>query len=52
VHEAGFSPYKPQIAADQRAIPTLTVVDDTFDKERDAMAAYIAQANAWMAWRR
>jgi len=52
VHEAGFSPYKPDVAPDQRAIPTLTVVDDTFDKHRDAMAAYIALANAWMARRR
>lgn len=51
VHEAGFGVFKPAIAPDQRAIPTITVVDDTFDKEREAMAAYIAQAKAWMARR-
>jgi len=47
VHEAGFSQYEPQIAADQRAIPTLTVVDDTFTRNRQAMADYIASAKAW-----
>lgn len=51
VHEAGFGVYKPEIAGDQRAIPTITVVDDTFDKERDAMADYIRQAKQWMARR-
>lgn len=47
VHEAGFGHYKPDIAADQRAIPTITIVDDTFDKEQATMESYIAQAKAW-----
>jgi len=47
VHEAGFGQYEPQITADQRAIPTLTVVDDTFTRNRQAMADYIASAKAW-----
>jgi hypothetical protein len=47
VHEAGFGKYEPKIAADQRAIPTLTVVDDTFTKHRQAMADYIASAKSW-----
>lgn len=47
VHEAGFGEYEPKIAADQRAIPTLTVVDDTFTRHRQAMADYIAAAKSW-----
>jgi hypothetical protein len=47
VHEAGFARYEPGIAAAQRAIPTLTVVDDTFTQNRQAMADYIARARAW-----
>ncbi|MEA1652733.1 hypothetical protein UAJ10_27430 [Nitrospirillum sp. BR 11164] len=52
VHEAGFGTYKPEIPPHQRAIPTITVVDDTFDKERAAMADYIKQAKAWGEARR
>ena len=51
VHEAGFGDYSPDVAADQRAIPTLTIVDDTFTEHLDAMAAYIGQAKCWMAAR-
>lgn len=51
VHEAGFSAFRPDFPLDQRAIPTLTVVDDTFDQHRDAMAAFIARAKLWMAAR-
>jgi hypothetical protein len=47
VHEAGFGAYEAGISAEQRAIPTLTVVDDTFARNRDAMAAYIARAKTW-----
>src|SRR5581483_7242862 len=47
VHEAGFGKYVAEIAATQRAIPTLTVVDDTFTRHREAMADYIAQAKRW-----
>jgi hypothetical protein len=47
VHEAGFGVYQGEIAPEQRAIPTLTVVDDTFTRNRRAMAAYIAEAKAW-----
>jgi hypothetical protein len=52
VHEAGFQRYKPEIADTQRAIPTLTIVDDTFSKQRDAMSAYIEQARKWAARKR
>ena len=48
VHEAGFSLYDQEIKPDQRAIPTLTVVDDTFSTHRQAMADYIAGARRWM----
>ena len=51
VHEAGFGVYSPEIDVDQRAIPTLTIVDDTFTDHRDGMAAYIEQAKSWMAAR-
>jgi hypothetical protein len=47
VHEAGFGRYEPQISPAQRAIPTLTVVDDTFSQNRAAMADYIARAKQW-----
>jgi hypothetical protein len=47
VHEAGFGAYEAEIAPEQRAIPTLTVVDDTFPRNRRAMAAYIARARSW-----
>jgi hypothetical protein len=45
VHEAGFGTFDPQtlmLRAD--AIPTLNVVDDTFSKHRDVMAAVIRKA--------
>ncbi|MEO5817542.1 MAG: hypothetical protein ABIT20_19900 [Gemmatimonadaceae bacterium] len=45
VHEAGFGTFNPQtlmLRAD--AIPTLNVVDDTFTKHRDVMAAVIRKA--------
>ena len=51
VHEAGFGTYAPAIAPGQRAIPTLTVVDDTFTKHREAMAAYIAAAKSGLTGR-
>ena len=51
VHEAGFGVYSPEIDVDQRAIPTLTIVDDTFTDHRDGMAAYIEQAKSVMAAR-
>lgn len=45
LHESGFARFDPKIvAADTLVIPTLTVVDDTFDKYRDVMADLISQA--------
>ena len=52
VHEAGFTRYKPDIAPAQRAIPTLSIVDDTFSQQREAMSAYIAQAKKWRQTKR
>jgi hypothetical protein len=52
VHEAGFGHYKPDIAPNQRAIPTITIVDDTFSTQREAMSAYIAQAKKRAAAKR
>jgi len=52
VHEAGFGRYKPDIAPHQRAIPTLTIVDDTFTKYRSEMSAYILQAKRWVPAKR
>jgi hypothetical protein len=52
VHEAGFGNYKPDIALNQRAIPTITIVDDTFSTQREAMSAYIAQAKKRAAAKR
>jgi hypothetical protein len=46
VHEAGFGHFKPDIKSDQRAIPTLTIVDDTYDQQREAMRTYIAAAKS------
>jgi hypothetical protein len=51
VHEAGFGAFNPRIEPGQRAIPTISIVDDTFAHERAAMAAYIAEAKAWDAAR-
>ena len=45
LHESGFAKFDPKIVpADTLIIPTITVVDDTFDKYRDVMADLIAQA--------
>lgn len=45
VHESGFGRFNPQtLDLDPEEIPTITVVDDTFDKYRDLMAAVIAAA--------
>jgi hypothetical protein len=49
VHESGFSPWDATtLSLTQRdgLIPTLMVVDDTFTKHRDAMAAIIAKAKS------
>lgn len=53
VHESGFSHFRPSVARDQLVIPTITIVDDTFDKYRDVMAQVIQQAKAWtgMNWK-
>jgi hypothetical protein len=47
VHESGFAQFDPQVGKGQFSIPTITVVDDTFDKYRDVMAEVIAGAKAW-----
>lgn len=50
VHESGFSPWDAatlSLAQRDGLIPTLMVVDDTFTKYRDAMAAVIAKAKSW-----
>jgi hypothetical protein len=47
VHESGFGRFDPQVRKGQFSIPTITVVDDTFDKYRDVMAEVIAGAKAW-----
>jgi hypothetical protein len=45
VHEHGFSRFDPESPAEgSAAIPTITVVDDTFDKHRDVMAEVISRA--------
>lgn len=45
VHESGFSHFDPQtLSLDPQQIPTITVVDDTFDRYRDVMAEIIARA--------
>jgi hypothetical protein len=47
VHEWGFGKFNPDtLGLSQTAIPTLQVVDDTFTKYRDTMAAIIARAKA------
>jgi hypothetical protein len=50
VHEAGFRPYKP-VTLTQREIPTITFVDDTFDKWRDLVEADIEVARQRLAKR-
>ena len=50
VHESGFNHWDQttlSLAKRDGLIPTLNVVDDTFVKYRDQMAAVIAQAKAW-----
>jgi hypothetical protein len=45
VHEAGFGRFDPEtLGMSDAAIPTLNVVDDTFDRHRDIMAALIGRA--------
>ena len=45
LHESGFAPFDPKIvSADSQIIPTITVVDDTFDRYRDVMVDLILQA--------
>ncbi len=45
VHESGFGRFNPQtLSLSPNQIPTITVVDDTFEKYRDVMAQIIAQA--------
>ena len=45
LHESGFAPFDPKIvSAESQIIPTITVVDDTFDRYRDVMANLILQA--------
>jgi len=43
VHEYGFNTYKP-VTLEQREIPTITFVDDTFSKRRDLVMRDIATA--------
>lgn len=45
VHESGFGRFNPQtLSLAPAAIPTLNIVDDTFTKNRDVMAAIIRKA--------
>ena len=45
VHESGFGRFNPEtLSLNNNAIPTLQVVDDTFDKYRDVMAEIIRSA--------
>lgn len=45
VHESGFGRFNPEtLSLSNNAIPTLEVVDDTFDKYRDVMAEIIRRA--------
>jgi hypothetical protein len=45
VHESGFGRFNAEtLNLSPNAIPTLQVVDDTFDRYRDTMAALIAKA--------
>ncbi len=45
VHESGFGRFDPEtLSLSEHLIPTLTVVDDTFDRYRDLMAAIINRA--------
>ncbi len=42
VHEDGFQRFEPTMPHQKLTIPTITVVDDTFEKYRDVMAQLIA----------
>jgi hypothetical protein len=45
LHESGFAPFDPKIvAAETLIIPTITVVDDTFDRYQGVMSDLIVQA--------
>ncbi|MBZ5669782.1 MAG: hypothetical protein LAO04_08640 [Acidobacteriia bacterium] len=45
VHESGFSKFDPEtLSLNELAIPTLTVVDDTFERYQNVMAQIIARA--------
>jgi hypothetical protein len=45
VHESGFSRFDSQtLSLSQTQIPTITVVDDTFERYRDAMSEIIVRA--------
>lgn len=45
VHESGFGRFNPEtLSLSPNVIPTLQVVDDTFTRHRDVMAAIIARA--------
>jgi hypothetical protein len=45
VHESGFGHFNPEtLNLGKEQIPTITVVDDTFEKHRDVMAEIIQQA--------
>ena len=45
LHESGFARFDPKIVpAETLIIPTITVVDDTFDRYRDVMSDLILQA--------
>jgi hypothetical protein len=47
VHESGFAKFNPQtLNLNDNQIPTITVVDDTFDKQREVMAEIIQRAKA------
>ncbi len=47
VHEAGFGRWNPQtLSLTDTTIPTLNIVDDTFDTHRSEMAAVIDRAKA------
>lgn len=42
VHEDGFRKFQPTMPREKLTIPTITVVDDTFEKYRDVMAQLIS----------
>jgi hypothetical protein len=44
VHEDGFRKFQPTMPREKLTIPTITVVDDTFEKYRDVMAELISAA--------